>query len=115
MIINIDLGNSMTPEKAALFAKGAITVLTPVVVALVKEINKRIDKKWLAAMTPIIGVAFGAILQQLGVAGLDWQGAAEAGGLGVLVREVYDKFYGQKTEETKAILEQRLAPPASKG
>ena len=54
MIIQIDLGNSMTPEKAALFAKGAITVLTPVVVALVKEINKRIDKKWLAAMTPVI-------------------------------------------------------------
>lgn len=114
MMIQIDLGSGITPERATALAKLLITGLTPVVIWLVKEVSKSVPKKYLAALTPFIGIGFGAVLERLGVGGLDWQNAAEAGGLGVLLREVYNQLYGKKAEAEKALLEQRLAPTVPK-
>lgn len=104
MIINIDLG-TLSPERATEIAKLTITALTPAVVLLVKQLQPKLPKGFLPAVTPVIGVLFGLVLEKLGVQDLTLANTATAGGLGVMVREVYDQFYGKKSDAAKEALE----------
>lgn len=104
MIINIDMG-TLSPERATEIAKLTITALTPAIVLLVKQIRPNLPKGFLPAATPVIGVLFGIVLERLGIQDLTMANTAAAGGLGVMVREVYDQFYGKKADAAKEALE----------
>lgn len=105
MIINIDLGSGITPERATEIAKLGITALTPLVAWLVKEVAPKLPKGVIPAATPIIGILFGIVMERMGIQDLSLANTAAAGGLGVMVREVYDQFYGKKAAAAREALE----------
>lgn len=114
MIINIDLGNGVTPEHATAVAKTLITGMTPVAIYLAKEVLPRVPKWALPLAAPVIGIAFGAAMQKLGIQDMTLANTAQAGGLGVFVREAYDQLYGKKAEAAKEALEYKAKAEAQK-
>jgi len=81
----------LTPDQALTAAKTVIACLTPVIVWLAKTVSPKVPRGLLPAMTPLIGIAFGYMLNSIGFTSLNWTDAAVSGALGVFVREAWDQ------------------------
>lgn len=98
----------ITQEQLEFWANGVITLMTPLVVWIVKLVapsaRVKIPSRVLPLMTPLIGMAFGQVLKGFGV-DVSMVDSAIAGGLGVTLREIIDQNLIQPTEKGTAAVE----------
>lgn len=66
----------------------AISIVTPIIVWLVRMLVPKIPTPLLPIATPFVGLALGALLNVVADAHLGWVDMAKAGALAVFVREV---------------------------
>ena len=102
----------LSPDQALAAAKGVITGLTPLIVWLAKTIAPKTPKGLLPALTPLIGMGFGFLLNQVGFSSLNYTDAAIFGALGVTVREIWDQNF--QTKERDNAQERDTDPPQKK-
>lgn len=87
----------LTLSKTQLWAL-AISAITPLIVGLIYQMVPKIPKFILPAVTPLVGVVMGLVLNWFQKANLGWMDMAQAGALAVFVREVFN----QATQATLA-------------
>ncbi len=68
----------------------AIAVVTPIIIAGVKVVTPKIPKVLLPSATPFVGILLGLVLNWLGSVNLSWVDMAQAGALGVAIREIWN-------------------------
>jgi hypothetical protein len=79
------------PSSAGQYWDMAIAAVSPIIVWLIRLAVPKIPAVLLPAITPLIGVGLGLILNQVANANLSWVDMAKAGGLAVFVREVVNQ------------------------
>jgi len=78
----------------------AISVVSPIIVWLVRLLVPKIPTVLLPTMTPFVGLALGFALNHLANANLGWVDMAKAGALAVFIREVTNQSIKAATEKT---------------
>jgi hypothetical protein len=68
-----------------------IAILTPLIVTGVYKLVPKVPKWVLPAITPLIGIGLGLLVNWLTTANLGWVDMAKAGALAVFIREVINQ------------------------
>lgn len=97
-VTNVITSTTPLPTTTKDFWKYGIAVAVPIIINLFKKIAPNIPKWLLPTSTPLLGMALGAALKALGQSQMDWIDMAEAGGLAVLVREIWNNTITKATE-----------------
>jgi len=84
-------GVAPLPTSAAGYWTLAIAGITPLIVTGIWALVPKIPTVVLPLITPAIGIGLGLLLNRLTTANLGWVDMAQAGGLAVFVREVFNQ------------------------
>ncbi len=80
----------------------AIALTSPVVVWALSRFKPNIPKAVLPAVTPLIGVLLGYLINWIGQQNLSWFEAAKAGAMAVFVRETVNQWVTKRLTEQPA-------------
>ena len=84
-------GGVALPTSAAGYWTLAIAGITPLIVTGIWKLVPKIPTLVLPLITPFIGIGLGLALNRLTAANLAWMDMAQAGGLAVFIREVFNQ------------------------
>jgi len=79
------------PQSVASYWELAIGAVSPGVVWLVRKIIPKIPKALLPAITPVIGIGLGLLLNKFAGSEMSWLDMGKAGALAVFVRETFNQ------------------------
>lgn len=94
-----DFGADALPTTKEAFWKWGIGAITPIIVWGLSKIPN-IPRPILPTVTPLVGVGLGFLLNWLGKQNLGWVDMAQAGALGVFIREVVNQWATKQLQPT---------------
>lgn len=95
------------PQTVASYWELAIGAVSPGIVWLVRKIVPSVPKALLPAITPVIGIGLGLLLNKFAGTDMSWLDMGKAGALAVFVRETFNQAV------TKRIADDAAPTPAS--
>jgi len=90
------------PQTTGQFWDLIIAAVTPVIVFGVSKVIPALPRAFLPAITPVLGILLGLLVNKLAGANLSWIDMAKAGALAVFVREVVNQTITKRLAESDA-------------
>lgn len=87
----IDFGHAALPTSKEDMWKWGIGIITPVIIWAFSKIPN-IPRPLLPVLTPFVGLLLGVVLKYLASLHLNWMDMAQAGALGVFIRETVNQL-----------------------